>query len=89
VGYFLTEDPYVDIERVLPYAVNWQLKESVFGKASPIRIDLARLMKIIKKSGYRGYLPLETLDSELRPYEPHVVLKAFLKEVRTAMDAEF
>ena len=89
VGFFLTEDPYVDIERVIPYTVNWQLKESVFGKASPIRIDLARLMKIIKNSGYRGYLPLETLDSGLRPYEPYVVLPAFLKEVRSAMEAEF
>lgn len=61
-GYFITPDPYVDIEKVMPYAVNFQLKESVFGAASPIKTDLGRIMEIIKRTGYRGYLPLETLS---------------------------
>ncbi|HET9570264.1 MAG TPA: sugar phosphate isomerase/epimerase family protein [Bacteroidales bacterium] len=61
-GYFITPDPYVDIEKVMPYAVNFQLKESVFGAASPIKTDLNRIMSIIKRTGYRGYLPLETLS---------------------------
>src|SRR5690606_13199813 len=26
-GYFLTPDPYDDIARVIPHAVNWQVKE--------------------------------------------------------------
>lgn len=89
VGYFLSEDPYIDIEKVVPYAVNWQLKTSAFGKESPIPIDLERIMKIIKKSGYRGYLPLETLDSGKVPYKPFELVPAFLKEVRTAMKTEF
>ncbi len=88
-GYFLTEDPYVDIEKVIPYAVNWQVKESPFGKASPIRTDLERLMKIIKRSGYRGYIPIETLSIQGRPYDPLILVPAFLEEVRTAMNAEF
>jgi len=61
-GYFITPNPYVDIEKVMPYAVNFQLKESVFGAASPIKSDLNRIMEIIKRTGYRGYLPLETLS---------------------------
>ena len=28
-GYFLTPDPYVDMARVLPYGVNWQIKEKL------------------------------------------------------------
>ncbi|MFC2080934.1 sugar phosphate isomerase/epimerase family protein [Bacteroidota bacterium] len=88
-GYFLTEDPYVDIEKVIPYAVNWQVKESPFGKASPIRTDLERLMKIIKRSGYRGYIPIETLSLQGRPYDPLTLVPAFLEEVRDAMNAEF
>jgi sugar phosphate isomerase/epimerase len=88
-GYFLTDDPYVDIEKVIPYAVNWQVKESPFGKESEIRTDLARLMKIIKRSGYRGYLPIETLSVQGRPYDPYTLVPAFLEEVRTAVDAEF
>jgi len=61
-GYFITEDPYVDIAKCMPYTVNFQLKESVFGAASPIKIDLKRIMEILKNSGYRGYIPIETLS---------------------------
>lgn len=88
-GYFLTEDPYVDIEKVIPYAVNWQVKESAFGKESDIRIDLERLMKIIHRSGYRGYLPIETLSVSGRPYDPFQLVPAFLEEVRQAVHNEF
>ena len=61
-GYFLTEDPYVDIEKVMPYTVNFQLKESVFGAKSEVKTDLKRIMEIMKRSGYRGYMPIETLS---------------------------
>lgn len=61
-GYFLTPDPYVDIEKVMPYAVNFQLKESAFGAASKEKIDLPRIMEIVKRTGYRGYMPIETLS---------------------------
>jgi sugar phosphate isomerase/epimerase len=88
-GYFMTEDPYVDIEMVIPYAVNWQVKESPFGKESPIRIDLARLMKILNESGYRGYIPIETLSVSGRPYDPFTLVPAFHQEVREARDAEY
>ena len=102
-GYFITPDPYVDIEKVMPYAVNFQIKESVFGAASTVRTDVTRLMKIIKKSGYRGYLPIETLSAAggnknkkakdpsvtSRPYDPYKLVPEFLKEIRTAHDAVF
>lgn len=61
-GYFQTEDPYVDIAKAMPYAVSFQLKESVFGAASTKKIDLIKIMNIVKESGYRGYLPIETLS---------------------------
>lgn len=88
-GYFQTPDPYVDIEAVMPYAVNFQLKESPFGAKSPIRIDLPRLMKIIRASGYKGYLPIETLSVKGRPYDPYTLVPAFLKEVREAIEKEY
>lgn len=95
-GKFLTEDPYVDIEKTLPYAVNFQLKESPFGPRSPIKTDLPRLMKIIRNSGYRGYLPIETLQikGEPRPvpdipYNPYVLVPILLKDVKGAIKAEY
>lgn len=99
-GYFLSDDPYVDIEKVMPYAVNFQVKESAFGVLSRVRIDMPRLIKIIKNSGYRGYLPIETLgdkvmkgqpkpDLPFRPYEPFKQVPALLKELNAAIKAEY
>jgi hypothetical protein len=30
-------------------------------------------MKIVEKSGYRGYLPIETLSPRGKPYDPYAV----------------
>ena len=59
-GYFLTPDPYKDIERVIPYAVNWQVKELLSDRKGPA-IDMDRLVAILRASEYRGYVPIETL----------------------------
>lgn len=88
-GNFKVEDPYKDIEKVIPYAVNFQLKESAFGTNSPIRIDLPRFMKIVNKSGYKGYMPIETLQMQGRVYNPHTLIPLFLKEVNEAIAAEY
>lgn len=94
-GKFLTSDPYVDVAKTLPFAVNIQLKESPVGPGSAIKTDLPRLMKIIKNSGYRGYLPIETLQYKGTPrlgdipYNPYVVVPVFFKEVKTAIQNEY
>lgn len=56
-GYFKTPDPYVDIALVAPHALNWQIKQSPLGEDSEVPTDLNKLMRIIRKSGYLGYLP--------------------------------
>lgn len=95
IGKFLTDDPYADIEKAIPYAVNFQLKESLFDPRGP-KTDLKRLMKIIHKSGYRGYLPIETLEikGEPRPvpdvlYDPYKAVPQFLQQVKAAIRAEY
>jgi sugar phosphate isomerase/epimerase len=84
-GYFKTADPYADIAAVAPYAINWQIKQSPFGEESDVPTDLARLMAIIRKSGYSGYLPIETLAPRGKPYDPFQVVPEFLKQLRAAM----
>ena len=59
-GFFLTPDPYADIAKVVPYAVNWQVKELLSNRQGP-KIDMTRLVQIIRQSNYRGYVPIETL----------------------------
>lgn len=84
-GNFKVPDPYTDIEAVIPYTVNWQIKESVFGLGSPVRTDFNRLAKIIKKSGYRGYLPVETLSVKGTPYNPYELVPQLIKDMDTAL----
>jgi sugar phosphate isomerase/epimerase len=86
-GNMLTTDPYADIARVVPHAVNWQVKESIYGNDRTRRADLPRLYRIIRDGGYRGYVPIETLRAGNEPYDPFLVVPAFVREVRAAMAA--
>jgi sugar phosphate isomerase/epimerase len=84
-GYFKTPDPYADMAKVAPYAVNWQIKQSPFGEDSEIPTDLVKLLKIVRASNYRGYLPIETLSPKTKVYDPFTVVPAFLKQLRDAI----
>lgn len=88
-GYFHTEDPYKDMEMCLPYAINWQVKESASGKDSMAPLDLDKVMKMVRKINYRGYLPVETLSTPGRPYDPFTLVPEFVNKVRTAIEKEF
>ena len=84
-GYFKSADPYEDIAFVAPHALNWQVKQSPFGEESEIPTDLPKLVRIIRKSGYTGYLPIETLSPRGKPYDPFTVIPAFEKQLRDAL----
>lgn len=88
-GYFRSPDPYVDMEMCMPYAINFQVKESAFGKESFVEQDLGRIMRMVRKAGYRGYLPVETLSVPGRPYDPYTLVPEFVTKVRAAVAAEF
>lgn len=84
-GYFRTEDPYAEIALVAPHAVSWQIKEKPFGEESEVPVDLVRLIRIIRKSGYQGYLPIETLSPRGKPYDPYTAVPRFLKQLQDAL----
>ena len=86
-GNFKTADPYKDIAEMVPFAINWQVKESVFGIGSSIRTDFKKLMKIIIEGGYKGYLPVETLLVRGESYDPFSKVPAMLKEMEEASKA--
>jgi sugar phosphate isomerase/epimerase len=85
-GYYKSEDPYRDIERVAPYAVNWQIKESPVGAGSEVKTDLKRVIGIARSVGYRGYLPIETLSAPGTDYDPYKVVPPFLAKLRQAIE---
>jgi sugar phosphate isomerase/epimerase len=88
-GNFKTKDPYKDIEAVIPYAINWQVKESVFGLGSEVPTDYKRLIQIVKKGGYQGYLPIETLSIRGKTYDPFALVPQMLTEINKAIDGVY
>ena len=84
-GKYLTTDPYADIALMAPYAVNWQIKETLGSSTKTPRTDMKKLVGIIQQSGYRGYLPVETLAMGRKDYDPHVEVAKMLVELREAI----
>jgi sugar phosphate isomerase/epimerase len=82
IGNFRTGNPYLEIARAAPRAVTWQIKETVFRAGLEEPTDLDAVMRIVRESGYRGYLPLETLG----PGDPREKVPRFLAAVRAAME---
>ena len=59
-GNFRTDDPYGDLAKIAPLAVNAQVKVSMHPKGKQKQpADLPRIIKILKDAGYRGYVTLE------------------------------
>ena len=86
-GFFLTPDPYTDIARVIPHAVNWQVKGLLSNRKGP-KIDMTKLVKIIRESKYRGYVPVETLPIEGKENEYDAITEVaeLLNDLRAALD---
>lgn len=81
IGSFRKRDPYSEISRIAPFAVNWQIKEKVYENGKEQAVDLNRIVKIVEEAGYRGYLPLETLgEGDLREQ-----MRQFLGQMRQAL----
>jgi sugar phosphate isomerase/epimerase len=76
-----TDDPYAEIEQLAPYAYTWQLKEHVYRKRVAEDCDVSKIVRILRDTGYRGYLPLETLGTG----DPRPKLQRFLDRVRSAL----
>ena len=83
IGSFRTADPYDEIARTIRYAVTWQIKEKVFIKGQEVDVDAGRLITLIRNSGFRGYLPLETLGAG----DPRKKVPALLDKFRQALKA--
>jgi len=81
-GSYREGDPYDEIAKSAPFAVNWQIKETLFVNNKEEKADLKRIVKIIKASGYRGYIPIETLGQG----DPKIKVPVFLRELKSVLD---
>lgn len=79
-GNFHTVDPYADLARCAPWAVNVQLKTHIHPKASrgAQPADLDRVFGILRDSGYQGWVTLEYEE----PKDPWIRVPEILKDLR-------
>ena len=82
IGSCRLSDPYAEIARLASYAQTWQIKEHVYREEVKEALDVDALAHVLKTSGYRGYLPLETLS----PTDPRQRLGSFKEEVIEALE---
>ena len=61
------------------------MKQFPFGEENETPTDLPRLIKIVRDSNYRGYLPIETLAPKNKVYDPFTIVPMFLKQLRDAI----
>jgi len=81
IGSYHSADPYADIAKNVKHAISWQLKEKVFVNDNQVDTDYVKVMDIIKRSGYKGYLPIETLGEG----DPETKVAALLTRVRDVL----
>ncbi|RMG40618.1 MAG: sugar phosphate isomerase/epimerase [Planctomycetota bacterium] len=77
-GNFRTADPYADLERIAPYAINAQIKVSVAPEGKGKQpADLERVIGILSRAGYRGYVVLEYEEQD-----PEREIPMYLRRLR-------
>ncbi len=82
-GNFQTDDPYADMARIAPYAVNAQIKASISpGGKEKQPANFERIVSILKDAGYRGFVALEYEESE----SPFEAIPKILDQLRPLMD---
>lgn len=78
-GNFRTADPYGDLEKIAPYAVNAQVKVAISPENKAKQpADLGRIINILKQANYRGYVVLEYEEQE----DPKVEIPKLLDQLR-------
>jgi sugar phosphate isomerase/epimerase len=79
LGNFKVPDPYADVARCAPYAINVHCKINVHPTASkePEPADYARQFKILRDVNYQGYIAMEY---EAEP-DPYTAIPEMMKKV--------
>jgi sugar phosphate isomerase/epimerase len=83
-GNFRTDDPYGDLAKIAPYAVNVQVKTEMHPKGKKKETtDLARLVGILAEAKYRGYVALEYEAAE----DPLAAIPRHVEELKKLLHA--
>lgn len=76
-----TPDPYADLARIAPHAVNAQIKVVIPVNGVKQPADFAKLMQILKDANYTGYVVLEYEEAE----DPMIEIPKYLNHMNTLL----
>jgi len=84
-GNFQTDDPYADLAKCAPYAVNVQVKVEIKrrGQSKSEPSDLPRVVKLLRDANYQGYVALEYEAAE----DPWTAVPRWLKQLKEVLAA--
>lgn len=84
-GNFQTDDPYADLAKCAPYAVNVQYKLEMHRRGAKQKeiADMKRVVKILRDANYQGFVALEHEAKE----DPWKTVPDWLEKLRAAMAA--
>lgn len=77
-GNFRTDDPYRDLARIAPLAINVQIKVAVTRNGKKEPADLERVVGILKDANYRGYVVLEYEEKD----DPKKAIPGYIAQLR-------
>ena len=77
-GNFRTDDPYRDLARIAPYAINAQIKAAVNVNGEKQPADFERIIGMLRDANYRGFVVLEYEETE----EPKERIPGLIRELR-------
>lgn len=78
-GNFHSADIYGDLAKIAPYSLNVQVKVTIHPAGQPAqRSDFSRLAKILRTSGYRGYIVLEFEEAG----DPRQECRKYIEQIR-------
>jgi sugar phosphate isomerase/epimerase len=75
-------DVYPELAKIVPFAFNVQLKVETGPVKAKVPTDVPRIVELLAKAGYRGYIVLE-YESKPEPYE---AIPKHLMELRAALN---
>lgn len=81
-GNFQTETPYEDLQQIAPYAVNAQIKVVMKPNRRAEPADIPRIIKMLARANYRGYIVLEYEE----PEDPHTEIRKYLAQLRETIE---
>ena len=81
-GNFHSADPYADLAKIAPYAVNAQIKVHMRPAGKPAEeADLKRIITILRDANYSGYVTLEYEAKE----DPYTQVPKYIDKLRAAI----